>query len=120
MQTLVAGPILEQIHTHEIPHAMDKHPKTGAQTSLPYLPKIGIHVGPTWILIGIHAPCHMGRAWGSVPWAPHGLGSLPRSGMGLGRFRVSRVAYISCRLPHSLIPTRFREGHCKFIVCTTI
>ena len=63
-------------------------------------------------------PMRVGREWGGMPHAPHGMGSLSRSGEGLEEVWVRRVAYFSYILSCSPIPTRFREGTCKFTVCT--
>ena len=70
MQTLEVSPILEQIHTHGTPHAMDKHPKIGVQTSLPYLPKIGIHVGSHGFSLGF-APHAAWDVHGAACLGPH-------------------------------------------------
>ena len=86
---------------------MDKAPHMAGPNclplSLPYQP----NVGPTWAIIGARAPMHVGHAWGGVPHAPNGLGSLPRSGMGPGGIRVSQVEYLLVRLACSPILNSF-------------
>ena len=62
--------------------------------SLPYPP----NVGPTWASIGVRAPMHVGHAWGSMPHAPHGLGSLSsrawvREGFGLAGLHIRQLDF---------------------------
>ena len=112
-----ADPNLEQIHMHGTPHGVDNLPKTGPLYLPPSLSLIFSKWDPLGVILG-RAPMRVGRAWGGVSHAPCGLVSHPRSDMGPGRVRVSRVAYMSCRLPCNPIPTRIRKDTCKFTVCT--
>ena len=76
METLMADPLIEEFQppgTH--PHSWIS-PLGSAPYPPPSLSLISPMWGPYWRCTGARTPMHVGRAWGGVPWAPHGLGSL--------------------------------------------